>query len=1059
MIRALRLLLPGLFVTFGVMAEAPVPSLPPPPAASSSPADGVRALLDAKKNAEGKEAASALLAQLAADGKSETADGAEALHLLARAQEALGDRTAALVIYEQALALRERLFGPDGVELVPTLNNLALVYRDTGQPVKARGLFERSIAIRERKLGPDAKELSGPLFNLGVTLRTLGDYDAAAKVMQRTVALRERAFGPRDGKVADAHNELANILQLSGDLDGAESLYRQALENVEEQQGRDTAGVKLNLGVLLLRRGKLAEARALSEQQVAALEPKGTEPEQRAERKLELALALNNLGYVLLETGDLEGARAPLERALALRKSVRPPDPLLVSETLLNLGRLADDAGDPAGAAAVYSEALELRRGALGPRSLGVAEVLNRLGVERVRLDDLGVARRLFEEALDVRREALGEDHPAVATVLSNLADVRERQGERAAALSLFARAVEIREKALGASHPLTALCRSREAAALARSGHRAEALDLALRAEVIGREELQDFASRSPERQALAFLGQRVSGLPLALAISASGVVPPEDRSRVFEALARSRATVLSSSLEARADLRATTDAETRGLLAAWRKSREQLATLILAGPGGPSASDYARRMENTRSESERLEAQLAERVGRTGVAHDPSVGELVRALPPATALVAYAYYADDLLVTGRSAPSYLAFVLAPGRAAPDVVPLGAAGEVDALVGEWHDQIATVPGMSGGSSPRNENSYRRAAEALRRGIWDPVVGRLGKAEQVFIVPDGTLQVVSFATLPGSQGRYLAEIGPRIHMLAAERDVLRDRSGTGHGRGIAAFGGIDFDAPRGEGSMASARAPLRCHGDDLHFEPLPSSRSEVEHIGTFGGRDDNSIDNVTKTGSEATKRAFVSLAPGRRIVHTATHAFTVSEDCLAHAAQDAARPVLDRWSETIAKTARTLGSVTPVVSGLAFAGANADTRSDSAAGSEALLNQFEIPSIDLGGVEWVVLSGCETGVGDLVAGEGVLGLRRAFLAAGARTVIGSLWRVQDDAVREWMDGLYERRLRGELSTSQVVQAASVGMIERRRREGRSTHPYFWGAFVAVGDWR
>ena len=112
----------------------------------------------------------------------------------------------------------------------------------------------------------------------------------------------------------------------------------------------------------------------------------------------------------------------------------------------------------------------------------------------------------------------------------------------------------------------------------------------------------------------------------------------------------------------------------------------------------------------------------------------------------------------------------------------------------------------------------------------------------------------------------------------------------------------------------------------------------------------------------------------------------------------------------------------------------------------------------EIASLDLSSVEWVVLSACDTGLGKLQRGEGVLGLRRVFETAGARTLIMSLWSVQDDATRAWMGHLYRGRL-GGLSTVDAVRQASVDFLSTRREAELGTHPFYWGAFVAAGDWR
>ena len=120
---------------------------------------------------------------------------------------------------------------------------------------------------------------------------------------------------------------------------------------------------------------------------------------------------------------------------------------------------------------------------------------------------------------------------------------------------------------------------------------------------------------------------------------------------------------------------------------------------------------------------------------------------------------------------------------------------------------------------------------------------------------------------------------------------------------------------------------------------------------------------------------------------------------------------------------------------------------------------DGILTAEEVASLNLEDTEWVVLSGCETAVGDVRAGEGVLGLRRAFEEAGARTLIASLWPVDDLDTREWMTALYRARFVDRKGTAESVRAADRKRLEARRAAGRSTHPFYWAGFVAVGDWR
>jgi CHAT domain-containing protein len=141
-----------------------------------------------------------------------------------------------------------------------------------------------------------------------------------------------------------------------------------------------------------------------------------------------------------------------------------------------------------------------------------------------------------------------------------------------------------------------------------------------------------------------------------------------------------------------------------------------------------------------------------------------------------------------------------------------------------------------------------------------------------------------------------------------------------------------------------------------------------------------------------------------------------------------------------------------------LLSGLALAGANHREQAGPEE-DDGILTAEEIAAMNLSGVEWAVLSACETGVGKVEAGEGVFGLRRAFQMAGAGTLIMSLWSVEDESARQWMRALYEGRLVKKLSTAESVRAASLEVLHSRREKGQSRHPFFWAGFVAAGDWR
>ena len=204
-------------------------------------------------------------------------------------------------------------------------------------------------------------------------------------------------------------------------------------------------------------------------------------------------------------------------------------------------------------------------------------------------------------------------------------------------------------------------------------------------------------------------------------------------------------------------------------------------------------------------------------------------------------------------------------------------------------------------------------------------------------------------------------------------------------------------------------------------------------------------------ESLQMTGAEASPEAFTQYAPGKRVLHMATHGFFLEGSC-----ESAVQRRLDpskRDESVLPATAEN----PLLLSGLAFAGANrrGSAKPDQ---SDGILTAEEIAGINLEGVDWAVLSACDTGVGEIKVGEGVFGLRRAFQVAGAKTVIMRLWPVEDKTTEQWMRMLYREHFLNGKDTAEPVRAASLQILRQRRAKHQSTHPFYWGAFIAAGDW-
>ena len=799
-----------------------------------------------------------------------------------------------------------------------------------------------------------------------------------------------------------------------------------------------------------------------------------------------VATALSVLALADARLGDYANARREQSRAVAVFARVGGPNHPFVAVALTELATVYRDQGLPAEALPLLERALAIRERTLGPQHRSVARTLADLASTLMQTGRSAQAQTLATRALAIWERLDAPDAREYATVLALYAELQANRGDSAAAREYYERALTIRGKVFGAANPVYADAQSGLALALADLGLRDAALSTAVTAEAAGREHLRLMLRSLPERQALNYAAARPRGLNLILSLTES---TPEAAPVGLDGLIQSRALVLDE-MAARQSSRRTAIEGADPLRMALTSAQQRLANLVVRGQNQLSPAQYTAALEDARRAGEIAEQRLAQQSAEFRAERSRTqlgLDEVSATLPPDSALVSFVRYnrtvfsptpqkpATNAAVrsASRVVPSYLAFVLRPHQP-PVAIPLSAASAIDAVVARWREDIslegttaATPPDVTTGRSSRDSGA------ALRKLVWDPLAPHLRDARQIFIVPDGTLSLIPFAALPVGRTAYLLEQAPPIHYLSTERDLAMppvEPARTTHG--LLALGGPAFDAgkprpaPRRSGAaapVAKATPSVRAAGSDcgnldaITFQPLGGTLQEVKEVATlWGARPAMSVASPVAqvlVGPSASERAFKEQAPGHRVLHLATHGFFLDSGCAPAAA-----------------ATRGIGGVVPsgrrprqaenplLLSGLALAGAN---RRQSARPDEddGILTAGEVATLNLEGVEWAVLSACNTGVGQVTAGEGVLGLRRAFQIAGARTVIMSLWSVDDQAARTWMHALYEGRLHRQLSTTDAVHAANLATLRARRAKGQSTHPFYWAAFVAVGDWK
>ena len=1014
-----------------------------------------RALLRSGDHARAESVARALLAEAESSVGEDSLYAARAIDLVV-ASLVLGGKARVPESGELArrvVSIKEKALGPDHPELAASVYGLAEQLRMSGDYAAARTDYERALAIRERALGPDAPhDLVESLRGLGTLLYKCAEYPRARALLDRALAIAEGSLGPDHPDVALVLVDIARVLRTTGDFTDGRPLLDRALAIQEKTLGSD---------------------------------------------HVETAYTLRELGELLRLSGNYPAARAAFERTLAIREKALGPDHLEVADVLTGLGILLRRVGIYRDhtcheALPVCERAMAIAEKTLGPDHPELVGYLEGLGWARFQCSDahyLGQsseAQRLFERSLAILGKTFGRDHLACTDTLEGLAFTAWMQGQWESSIQWYRQKLAIERSAFGPDNVAVGFTLLQLAYVQVASTPNSNmepavtgsVVDTALESERISREHARLTGRSLAENEALRFMAARWhGGLDLALNLSARGV-DPEARRRTWDSLVRSRALVLDTVASRHGAILHANDPEVERLARVMETTRTRLANLTVRGSGAMDPEERRKTLDDARRQKGDAERTLAAKsAGFAAELERSSLGldDMIASLPPSSALVAYSIYHGW---PWNNAMRYVAFVLRAGDKFPTAVPIGSEEEIDHLVADWRRQISTPP--EEGSA---ETASREAGERLRRKIWGPLRKHLGDATRVFIVPDGALNTVSFAALPVGRDGYLVENRAVLHYLSCERDLVPPKKiERGHGllavggpayeatSLFASLGGKDSDARElAEPSPSSAVAALpilasarpyrgprsSCESfQKMRFPPLPEAEKEARRlVELWNGarRDAGGVPDASRQllGAEASEAAFKRLAPGRRILHVATHGFFLGGAC-ASALDPASRDGLAAPSGA--------GENPLLLSGLALAGAN----HRAAAGPEeedGILTAEEIAALDLFGVEWAVLSACDTASGDIRAGEGVLGLQRAFQIAGARTVVMSLWPVDDRATRRWMEELYERHLRRGLDTAAAVRGAMLSVLADRRRKGLDTHPFHWAGFVAAGDWR
>jgi CHAT domain-containing protein/tetratricopeptide (TPR) repeat protein len=962
---------------------------------------------------------------------------ADALHLVADVLDDLGRYGQAEPLNVRALQVRERLLGPEHPDVARSLFNLGWIAKAKSDFTTAEALYYRALAIQEKALGADHREVMTTLNDLGVLYSQMGQHDRAIAIRERVLAVREQANERDDAGIALALGNLARSYELTGDYARAELLFSRALATWEGALGADhptIANAADGLARIYHATGHYARAQPMYLRALAIRE------KSLGAEHVEVGTTLNNLGTLYRDMGDYAQAETLHRRDLAITERSLGPDHPFMAPTLDNLAIVLSRKGRHREAEVFHRRALAIRERTLGPAHGDVGWSLNLIGqlglVDAAVTDRIEIAA-LFERSITVLEKALGPQHHRVASPLAGLAALAEEGGDRDRAEALYRRAVELQERALGPDHPdVTRLLERLAALHLARGDLR-QSLTLFARVQDSRERHLSHNLPLGSERRKREYLGLFAQDTNDALSLHARMPHDEDALHLAFTTLLRRKGRALDATRDNVSLLRARATPADQALFAELAEARGRFAALTLQG-SGRSAAPYRAQLMRLEADVERIETLVAGRSAEFRAESQPVTLDAVRAvLPPDIGLIEFAWYLPRN--HGEHAarqPRYVAYTLT-AQDGPGWVDLGDAAAIDRATAAWRDALR---------NPKRTDA-RQLARALDAQIMEPVRARLGSVRRLLISPDGELNLVPFAALVNESSRFLVETYD-IGYLTSGRDLLRLQVPRQSQSAPTIVAAPAF----GEPALTRARPdePPRVDHTQMFFGPLPGVHQELRALTGL------MPDVKVLVGDQATEAAVKGLR-GPRLLHIATHGFFLDNSHDPSIADPSARgPAPTPFSVPGAGQDVRIGRIAaaglddPLLrSGLALAGANQRPSGDT----DGVLTGLEASGLDLWGTQLVVLSACDTGIGHVKRGDGVYGLRRALVLAGAESQLISLWAVSDRGTRDLMIAYYERLTRG-MGRGEALRQAQLQLL----RDPRHAHPYYWASFIQSGQW-
>lgn len=983
----------------------------------------------------------ALIINRNSSGK-ESLNYAASLNNLAYLYQRMSKYPAAEPLYKQALDILKKLLGEEHRDYVTSLNNLAGLYQIMNNFGAAELVFKQVITIRKKLFGEESPEYAESISNLASLYGIMGNYNDAKSLYEQALLISRKVFGEEHADYALKLNNLAVLHVKTGNYAVAESFFKQILAITKKLFGEDNAVyiTRLNnLAILYVNMGNYTAAEPLYKQ--ALLISRKVFGEEHPE----YAIKLNGMAQLYSRMGNYDAAETLYKQALAINKKVLGAEHPDYATNLNNLAVLYANTNNYALAEQLHKQAMAIRKKVFGEDHPDYAESLNNLATLYKNMRHFTEAEPLYRQALAIQKKLLGEEHPDYATSLNNLAALYSDMGNYSASVSFYNQALTIEKKVLGEHHPYYATDLNNLAFLYENMGNYTEAARYFIAGTNLALNHIKNNFSNLSEVEKLKWWENQSS---IFFASPSLLVTNPNSSISFLQQTCTQqlqlKGFVLNDGTKVLENARKNGNSQLRRLIDQWQDNKAMLA------------KQYALPIANRINQLDSLESQTNEqekqinmqseifRAGREN--QQIGFNEVRRQLKNDDAAVEFIRF-EFYQKRWTDSTFYAALIILPNDTVPHFVSLCEEKQLARLLeNQSTSPEQFVNQLYRGIIISNERQPDgKKGDSLYNLIWKPLLPWLEGINKISIAPAGLLNRIAFNALPIDSSHYLID-RYQLRQYNSVRQIAEQKSPAstmGVTVNAILYGGINFDDAYPTPAPVNGAIPNILPNDVRRsirggdWVPLPGTLQEVNSIGQLFLN--SKINPQVINGTAATEESFKQLSGhSPALLHLATHGFSLPD-----ARQKRDHQLNNGDNQFI------LADNPLLRSGIIMAGANRvwGGKIPKDGQEDGIVTSYEISNMDLSNTELVVLSACETALGDIKGTEGVFGLQRAFKLAGVQNMILSLWQVPDKETSELMTLFYTKKL----TNMPTYEAFRMAQDEMRKKYP----PYYWAAFVLI----